>query len=336
MGVSTWNSGQSRKSQNVGTPAGDWAVNRSRTGHLHVRRWAKAACDHDLSTMQVRPAILHLSHACVSNRRNSPGKERDTETGLDYFGARYYGSNMGRFTSPAPLGFTNRHVANPQKWNKYTYVTNNPLVLIDPDGEDDFYVFNTFRSNEAGYRKIDWAPIQKQAAANGHRVFVQDANGSTEDRMRDAMQSGGHVIVIGHGVESRTTGETYGILTGDNGVIGGGIRLGNGTEASTPSSVGPIDAQSVSLFGCDTANLDYEYSGPLGNGVAGAGTFTGVQSGPDGTTIGTLQTAGSQFVSTAVSSPNPDLKAAAGAAQEAVQQSTDKRDKKDEVVQRTY
>ena len=30
----------------------------------------------------------------------SPGKERDSETGLDYFGARYYGSTMGRFLSP--------------------------------------------------------------------------------------------------------------------------------------------------------------------------------------------------------------------------------------------
>jgi len=28
------------------------------------------------------------------------GKERDTESGLDYFGARYYGSNMGRWMSP--------------------------------------------------------------------------------------------------------------------------------------------------------------------------------------------------------------------------------------------
>ena len=33
----------------------------------------------------------------------SPGKERDAETGLDYFGARYYGSTMGRFTSADPM-----------------------------------------------------------------------------------------------------------------------------------------------------------------------------------------------------------------------------------------
>ncbi|HWR35385.1 MAG TPA: RHS repeat-associated core domain-containing protein [Clostridia bacterium] len=33
---------------------------------------------------------------------NSTGKERDSETGLDYFGARYYGSNTGRFMTPDP------------------------------------------------------------------------------------------------------------------------------------------------------------------------------------------------------------------------------------------
>ena len=51
------------------------------------------------------------------------GKERDTESGLDYFGARYYGSSMGRFMSPDPLG---GHMENPQSLNKYAYALNNP------------------------------------------------------------------------------------------------------------------------------------------------------------------------------------------------------------------
>ncbi len=40
---------------------------------------------------------------CVCALYKFTGKERDTETGLNYFGARYYGSNVGRFTSPDPL-----------------------------------------------------------------------------------------------------------------------------------------------------------------------------------------------------------------------------------------
>jgi RHS repeat-associated protein len=63
------------------------------------------------------------------------GKERDTESGLDYFGARYYGSSMGRFMSPDPVIITPERLANPQQLNLYAYVANNPLRFIDPTGE---------------------------------------------------------------------------------------------------------------------------------------------------------------------------------------------------------
>jgi RHS repeat-associated protein len=63
------------------------------------------------------------------------GKERDSETGLDYFGARYFSGAQGRFTSPDPKIFPNA-VYDPQSWNKYGYTRNNPLRYVDPDGED--------------------------------------------------------------------------------------------------------------------------------------------------------------------------------------------------------
>jgi RHS repeat-associated protein len=59
------------------------------------------------------------------------GKERDTETGLDYFGARYNASTMGRFMSPDPVA---GEAASPQSLNLYSYVRNNPLKFIDPTG----------------------------------------------------------------------------------------------------------------------------------------------------------------------------------------------------------
>jgi RHS repeat-associated protein len=65
------------------------------------------------------------------------GKERDTETGFtngnDYFGSRYYVSLMGRFMSPdLPV---DQHPADPQSWNLYSYVRNNPLSLTDATGD---------------------------------------------------------------------------------------------------------------------------------------------------------------------------------------------------------
>ena len=62
------------------------------------------------------------------------GQERDAESGNDYFKARSYASNLGRFISPDPSGLTFAEPANPQSLNLYNYVLNNPLSLTDPDG----------------------------------------------------------------------------------------------------------------------------------------------------------------------------------------------------------
>jgi RHS repeat-associated protein len=51
------------------------------------------------------------------------GKERDTETGLDFFQARYHGSAQGRFLSPDPLGIFVADPTNPQSWNMYAYAS---------------------------------------------------------------------------------------------------------------------------------------------------------------------------------------------------------------------
>ncbi len=66
-------------------------------------------------------------------RQHFTQKERDNETGLDYFGARYYGSTQGRFTGVDPLLSTG-DVANPQSWNRYAYTYNNPLNMVDIAG----------------------------------------------------------------------------------------------------------------------------------------------------------------------------------------------------------
>jgi len=71
---------------------------------------------------------------------NSTGKERDAESGNDYFGARYYASTMGRFMSPDPATNLSRVLAYPQRWNRYAYVLNNPLGRLDPDGAQDVEV----------------------------------------------------------------------------------------------------------------------------------------------------------------------------------------------------
>lgn len=72
-----------------------------------------------------------------TNHYKFTGKERDSETGLDYFGKRFYSNGLGRWTSPDPKGIALRHLLNPQKLNKYSYVLNNPTGAFDPDGMEE-------------------------------------------------------------------------------------------------------------------------------------------------------------------------------------------------------
>jgi RHS repeat-associated protein len=66
--------------------------------------------------------------------RKFTGKERDQETGLDYFGARYHGARIGRFTTVDPVYTWRENLADPQRWNRYAYVRNSPIRYTDPDG----------------------------------------------------------------------------------------------------------------------------------------------------------------------------------------------------------
>src|SRR5579862_2112331 len=60
------------------------------------------------------------------------GKQRDAESGLDNFGARYNSSSMGRFMTPDSTAYVKP--INPQSWNLYGYALANPLLYVDPAG----------------------------------------------------------------------------------------------------------------------------------------------------------------------------------------------------------
>jgi RHS repeat-associated protein len=116
------------------------------------------------------------------------GKVRDTETNLDYFGARYYSSQHGRFMSPdwsnSPEPVPYADTANPQSLNLYAYVKNDPLIATDADGHcqdgDKPHGFWWCLAHAAGiiYTEND----RLQDAANFfHNNDVRDANGNRID-----------------------------------------------------------------------------------------------------------------------------------------------------------
>jgi RHS repeat-associated protein len=145
---------------------GNWAVRTNSTGgacaseiYLGGRHFGTSAGNIDfdhtdwLGTSRLRNTTSTITsgyEACTSlpfgdgllcnstygSNIHFTGKEHDYETGLEYFGARYDASSMGRFMSSDNPKYADR--TDPQTWNLYSYVNNNPLSKTDPDGHNWF------------------------------------------------------------------------------------------------------------------------------------------------------------------------------------------------------
>jgi RHS repeat-associated protein len=123
---------------------------------------------------------------CFSTYRFT-GKERDSESGNDYFGARYYSSSMGRWLSPdwsakvMPVPYAK--LDNPQSLNLYAYVGNNPLTRFDPDGHtvpdscakdskcSITVKVNVILDKNAKLTKADWKAFQKDFLGKAQKDF---------------------------------------------------------------------------------------------------------------------------------------------------------------------
>jgi RHS repeat-associated protein len=108
------------------------------------------------------------------------GKERDAESGLDYFEARYYGSALGRFTSPDPEN-AGAFPSDPQSWNAYAYVRNNPLKYTDPHGLT-YQVCDSNGKNCSNLSDADFESEEGAGKSNGEHfsngsLYHYDSNG---------------------------------------------------------------------------------------------------------------------------------------------------------------
>jgi RHS repeat-associated protein len=116
-------------------------------------------------------------------RHRFTGKERDAESGLDYFGARYLSAAQGRFTGADPVLNLQATIPNPQRWNRYAYVSNNPLAKVDPDGADERHV------------------LAAQGEAAAVEMLRKEGFTVALDPGRKAVQAGGFDFVVVRGAE---------------------------------------------------------------------------------------------------------------------------------------
>jgi RHS repeat-associated protein len=166
------------------------------------------------------------------------GQERDTESGLDYFPARYYSSYLGRFLSPDynELGGGADAVpyadfTNPQSLNLYAYVNNNPLTTADPDGHGCFDSDATSSVDSNGNLQVngdcDWGgfiPTQEQVSEFVDQVKNTAQQAATQ--FSNIMNTpGGPGCMAGLAAGGAGAGAAAGGGVGLVGLAGGGVGV---------------------------------------------------------------------------------------------------------------
>ncbi|MBC7360809.1 MAG: hypothetical protein H5U06_00755 [Candidatus Aminicenantes bacterium] len=102
------------------------------------------------------------------------GKERDEESGLDYFGARYYANFHYRWLSPDPMINREDALRTPQLWNLYSFCRNNPVTYWDPTGNVEvlFTKFNIYFENSQTIRELSNKYSEGLAMTSGGFVLA--------------------------------------------------------------------------------------------------------------------------------------------------------------------
>ncbi len=191
-------------------------------------------------------------------RKQFTGYERDSEIELDFAQARYYNPAHGRFTTTDPLMASGR-TENPQTWNRYNYVGNNPLVNIDPTGEDWIrsnkrdengqYTYHDVYGKElkaylkgGNYSRVDFGGADSSIIErNGNPIYEMFAKGGGQEISTASEPDNRISNLVGSIAENSVTkGTTVLIVAGTGVAIGTGAGLAmaaTGTAAGTGVTV---------------------------------------------------------------------------------------------------
>ncbi len=191
-------------------------------------------------------------------RQKFTGYERDNESNLDFAQARYYNKNHGRFTTTDPLMASGR-TENPQTWNRYNYVGNNPLVVTDPTGEDWIrsnerdengqYTYHDVYGKElkaylkgGNYSRVDFGGADSSIIErNGNPIYEMFAKGGGQEISTASEPDNRISNLVGSIAENSVTkGTTVLIVAGTAVAVGTGAGVAmaaTGTAAGTGVTV---------------------------------------------------------------------------------------------------
>ena len=231
------------------------------------------------------------------------GKERDNESGLDYFGARYDSSSMGRFMTPdwsaKPQGVPYAQLTDPQSLNLYSYVRNNPLSRIDADG----HCAQGAAICQAWTGAYNWVTSSHSASASASATAAQGGAGSgplsvnaklgtaqagasaswgsntSASAGASASASEATIKVTDHSttqVNSLTANASASAGANVGGKDGWGLKVSGGANADvlSASETGKVKIGSLTITGTATGNVGIgaNASGSIGPGVGVSGS----------------------------------------------------------------
>jgi RHS repeat-associated protein len=222
---------------------------------------------------------LFSSTGSDPNHYKFTGKERDSESGLDNFGARYNASTTGRFMTPDPKMPSVRHLLNPEKWNKYAYVLNNPLALVDPDGKEEMtFVYRTFIAPQS-------INFMGNTYAGDNRGFSTASNASSRSTITVRIETDPN-IRPGNPIISQTSS------AGESNELDAN---GNTTKSATATTGLPVATGTRDANGDAVINITQDVKNPLSPVpqfmTPGIGANLNVTATPNGSTVSATGTA---------------------------------------------
>ncbi len=260
----------------------------------------------EIATAQRTPGFSYNDDTV---RKQFTGYERDDETELDFAQARMYSKALGRFTQCDPIIISKEHPPSPQRWNLYLYVINNPLRLVDKDGEKPrtvniFLGIKVSPGNLTPEGMKQWTDLKKNAP-KGVKVNIytlDDGTATAEQFIKSISTENTTTVYFGH---------AYGNDTMSQGKGGVGLEFHDSQISQrdqVPGSAGKtvgldnVDAKgdSIGIFACDSGKTFDNLRSSKGTALVS------MQNGPDSTSgLDAAQQTSLEFAKTAIQGSTP-------------------------------
>jgi RHS repeat-associated protein len=215
-----------------------------------------------LVLVSLAPATLHAAPAPTYGVVHAP-----TELPRSYFGARYYASRAGRFTTVDPAMDIDAALVDSQRWNRYAYALNNPLKFTDPDGKNPLLIMGAAGSAVFG----GWQVYQnlRQGRPWHENVGVEASKGLIV----------GATLGLAAPVLAGTTAAEMGVLTAASSAGAAANALGVAREAYVAQQIGGRVAGDVRVTLQGVGSTAIDVYGKAGEFIGVGGPMKAI--GPD-------------------------------------------------------